>query len=46
MPVIPAIQEIEIRRIRVQDQTEQNVSEVPISLDVGRTPVISATQEA
>jgi hypothetical protein len=32
MPVIPAMQEAEIKRIRVQDQSRQKVDETPISV--------------
>jgi hypothetical protein len=49
MTVIPATQEVEIRRIIVRDQSWQKVSETPISTDkLGMvvTAVIPATQEA
>jgi hypothetical protein len=49
MPATPATPEVEIRRIVIQSQPRQKVSEIPIStkkLDMVLAPVIPGTWEA
>jgi hypothetical protein len=49
MPIIPAVQEAEIRRIAVEGRPEQRVKRTPsesISQAWQYVPMISATQEA